>query len=159
MGTGRSKTQGDHGMFDNLDDGAADFGEEEAFHVLRELEKNTPDEIRRQRSCFRVAIKSKLTLQSGNASQLLDFKLQGTTGDISEGGLGALFPLPARVGDIYRLEFDQEKINLPMTFARCVRCSVVREEAYDCGFRFFRNISLPDNLASAAGSSSQVRSS
>jgi hypothetical protein len=92
-------------MFDDFEHATDQHNDDEAFGILQELEQSTPDEIRRQRAHFRIAIKTRLILQAGNASQLLDFKVQGVTGDISESGLGALFPIPLRVGDIYRLTF------------------------------------------------------
>jgi hypothetical protein len=137
-------------VFDDLDGGDS-VNSEQAFDILQELEKSTPDEIRAQRTSFRVMVKAGVTLQSGNSSQLMDFKLQGVTGDISQGGFGALFPLPARVGDVYRLEFEKAKLALPMTFARCMRCVLVREGAYESGFKFFSPIALPQNLAAARG--------
>ncbi len=136
-------------MFDDLDLGGRDLSNEQAFDLMQELESNTPEQIRRQRTSFRMAVKAEVTLQSGNASQLLDFKFKGVTGDVSEQGCGALFPIPARVGDIYRLEFDRMKLGIPLTYARCVRCGLVREGAFDCGFKFFSAISLPEVVASA----------
>lgn len=137
-------------MFDDLgEEKRTTLGADQAFDMLRELERNTPDEIRRQRAHFRLAIKAGITLQSGNASQLLDFKVRGVTGDISQGGLGALFPIPTGVGDVYRLELDRDRLDLPLTFARCVRCRLVREGAYESGFSFFTPISLPENAVTA----------
>jgi len=137
-------------MFDDFDKPVEVLGEEQAFDLLRELERNTPEEIRRQRAHFRVGVRANVTLQSGNASELLDFKVQGVTGDVSESGIGLLAPLPMRVGDVYRLTFDRDKLDLPVTFARCVRCRLVREGAFESGFVFFAPIGLPANLAAAA---------
>ncbi len=116
---------------------------DQAFDLLQELGRNTSAEIQRQRAHFRRVIKSGVVLQGGNASDLLKFKLKGVSGDISEGGCSVLFPLPPRVGDIYRLEFDRQAIDLPLTFARCVRCRLVREDAFEAGFAFFKPIVLP----------------
>ncbi len=138
-------------MFDDLDANLDSTAQDQAFDLLQELEKNTPDEIRRQRAHFRISIKAGVTMQSGNASQLLDYKVKGVTGDISQGGLGALFPIPARVGDIYRLEFDRNQLDLPLTFVRCVRCHLVREQSFECGFTAFAPITLPANAAVEAG--------
>ena len=118
--------------------------------LLRDLEKNTPDEIRRQRRYFRAEVKATVTLQSGNASQFLDGRVRGVTGDISEGGLSGLFPLPIGVGDIYRLTFDRDKLDLPMLFSRCIRCRYVRENAYEAGFSFFAPIEMPASLMHGA---------
>jgi len=133
-------------MFDDFEKPPANsINTDEAFELLQDLGRNTPEEIRRQRTHFRMAIKSRVTLQPGNASELLRFKIQGTTGDVSQGGLSALFPLPALVGDVYRLQFDQNVLDLPLTFARCVRCRVVREDAFEAGFSFFMPITLPQS--------------
>ena len=134
-------------MFDQTDDSAGKLSSDEAFNLLRELEGSTTEEIRRQRAHFRLAIKAGVILQSGNASELLTFKVKGVTGDVSEGGCSGLFPIPPRVGDIYRLHFDRQALDLPLTFARCVRCRLVREDAFEAGFAFFKTICLPDNVA------------
>lgn len=127
-----------------------DFNDEEAFGLLQEMESNTSDELRRQRTHFRIAIKAAVILRAGNSRELVSFKLKGVTGDISEGGCSALFPLPIHVGDIFRLEFDRAAIQLPLIFARCVRCRLVREDAFEAGFAFFNAISLPEHLSESA---------
>ena len=130
---------------------ALEINEEESKALLSDLKKNTPEEIRRQRRHFRVEIKEPVVLQSGNASQMLDGKLRGVTGDISEGGLSAMFPLPVEVGDFFRLTFDRKTLDLPMLFARCVRCRLVRENAFECGFAFFSPIQMPASLLQRVG--------
>ncbi len=138
-------------MFDDIDKGQEfDLNTEEGFELLRELERNTPDEIRKQRTHFRIPIKATVILQPGNSSQILEFKVKGVTGDISEGGLGAVFPIPIQVGDIYRLTFDSSPVDLPMLFARCMRCALVREGNFSCGFKFFTNITLPESFVAEA---------
>lgn len=132
-------------MFDELGEPMAN-DDQIAFGLLQELEQNTPDEIRRQRTHFRVAIKAAVILEAGSASDLLKFRIQGVTGDISEGGCRALFPTPTRVGDVYRLSFDRELFDQPLTFARCVRCRLLREDAFEAGFQFFAPIRLPQNV-------------
>jgi c-di-GMP-binding flagellar brake protein YcgR len=133
-------------MFDDFDGPAEAINTDEAFNLLQELGRNTSEEIRRQRQHFRVTIKAGVTLQSGNASELLDYKVKGVSGDISEGGCSVLFPIPIHVGDVYRLQFDRQVVDLPLTFARCLRCRLVREDAYEAGFLFFTPIVLPENL-------------
>ena len=140
-------------MFDTPDKPLNELNDEEAFGLLQELQANASDELRRQRTSFRVSIKANVTLRPANARDKLTFKLKGITGDISEGGTSAMFPLPVQVGDVYRLEFDRNEVDLPMTFARCVRCRLVREDSFEAGFAFFTHIALPDNLATAADAS------
>lgn len=133
---------------DDLTDGS--LNDNNAFDLLQELEQNKSDEIRRKRAHFRVAVKAKVTLQPANASQMLDFKIQGTTGDLSQGGCQLLFPVPINVGDIYRLQFDRTELDLPLTFARCVRCRLLREDAFEVGVTFFSPVSMPANLYARA---------
>lgn len=132
-------------MFNDPLSGNEALGDAQAFDLLSELERNTPEEVRRRRTHFRLQIKVKVTLLPGNASERLDFCVQGVSGDISEGGCRALFSLPARVGDVYRLEFDAD-LQLPVTYARCVRCLLLRDDAFEAGFAFFAPISLPEVL-------------
>lgn len=139
-------------MFEDGDAGSGSLNNEDAFDLLQDIGRNTPAEIQKQRTHFRVAIKAEIVLQPGNASELLDYKLKGTTGDISEGGLSALFPLPTSVGDVYRLQCNRAQLNLPLTFARCVRCRLIREDAFESGFTFFTPISLPESVQSGVRS-------
>lgn len=132
-------------FFEENDLGPAE-SKESAFDLLQELERNTPEEIRQQRTRFRVAVKAKVALQPGNASELLKYKVQGVSGDVSEGGCRILFPTPVAVGDVYRLAFDRTAFDLPLTFARCLRCRLLREDAFEAGFQFFSPIALPDNV-------------
>ncbi|MDO8630845.1 MAG: PilZ domain-containing protein [Phycisphaerales bacterium] len=140
-------------MFNEFDDDKPLLDGDEAFAVLRDLERNTPSEIRRQRAHFRLAVKAGVVLQPGNASEMMKLKVQGVMGDISEGGCSALFPIPIRVGDVYRLQFDRQTLELPLTFARCVRCRLVREDAFEAGFAFFASIALPEKMANTPESS------
>ena len=140
-------------MLDSFEDDPSPLDGGEAFGLLRDLERNTPAEIRRQRAHFRLAIKAGVILQPGNAHDLLKLKIQGVTGDVSEGGFSGLFPIPICVGNVYRLQFDRKELDLPLTFARCVRCRLVREDAFEAGFAFFSPIALPDEVIDRAESS------
>lgn len=133
-------------MFDDFDGSSGVFNDDEAFDLLRELSANTPEELQRQRAHFRLAIKAGITIQPGNASQMLEFKMKGITGDVSQGGCSAVFPMPVTVGDLYRLDFAKEKLDLPKAFARCVRCRLIRDDTFEAGFSFFETISLPEHV-------------
>lgn len=137
-------------LLDDLFQNGAANSSQEAVALLEELERNTPDQVRQQRVHFRLEVRAQVILQPGNASDLLKLKLQGTTGDISEGGCRVLFPLPVAVGDIYRLQFERKQLNLPLTFARCVRCLLLREDAYEAGFMFFAPLALPATTAAVS---------
>ncbi len=109
---------------------------------LSDLERNTSDSVKRARTSTRLRIKSKVIAQSGNSGDRLKFKIQGVTGDVSAGGCQILFPIPLRVGDIYWLTFDKVRLNVDSVFARCLRCRLIREDAYEAGFKFFEPIDL-----------------
>ncbi|MEM1072431.1 MAG: PilZ domain-containing protein [Planctomycetota bacterium] len=113
-----------------------------AHSLLRELESQTPEEIRRQRSSERAALKLAVAVAPGNASQSREGSIDGVTGDISAGGCGLMTDIPLRVGDLYRLTFEKTELDLPTVFARCVRCRLVREDAFESGFSFFTKLEL-----------------
>ncbi|RME36723.1 MAG: PilZ domain-containing protein [Planctomycetota bacterium] len=133
-------------MFDEPSSTGGLFEEDDVFDLVQELSANTPEELRRKRAHFRMAIRVEVTAQPGNASDLDRFQVRGMTGDISQGGLSAIFPRPVRVGDVYRLQFDRRRLDVPLTFARCVRCRLIREDAFEAGFAFFSEICLPENV-------------
>jgi hypothetical protein len=125
-----------------VDEGAA--GE-----ALADLSGQTTDKIRRLRAHERIEVRLRLTIQPGNASDLQRMKVRGVTGDLSTGGCRAVLPIPLRVGDVYRLTFDPDGMELPMVFARCVRCRLIREDVFEAGFAFFSRISIPDRRGDA----------
>lgn len=129
-------------MFDQLEGADHGLGSKEETELLAELERNKPEEIRRQRGQERIAIKAPVVVQPGNTSDLQKFKVQGTTGDVSEQGCRVLLPMPMGVGDIYRMTFGGELSGLPLAFARCIRCRMVREDAYEVGCTFFVSLGL-----------------
>ena len=127
--------------------------EDLGFDALRDAERDASDAARQRRAHRRMAFKAKIILQPGNSSEFLSFKVQGITGDISTGGCRAMFPVPIQIGDVYRLHFAQDCLDLPMLFARCLHCRLINEDAYEAGFSFFSPITLPqsicENVASA----------
>lgn len=121
---------------------APEKGFAESFALLEELEANKSDAIRQLRADKRVSIKAKVLIQPGNSGDLHRMKIQGVTGDVSRRGCLVLVPGPLLVGDVYRLTFDRAALDLPMVFARCLRCRLIREEAFESGFSFFSPIEL-----------------
>ena len=116
--------------------------DDDVLDSLADLERNKSDVVKRARSTRRIQIKSKVVAQPANSGDRLDFKVQGTTGDISAGGCQILFPIPLRVGDVYWLTFDKTKVNVDAVFARCLRCRLIREDAYEAGLKFFELIDI-----------------
>jgi len=116
--------------------------------LIKDLERQSIDQIRTLRAHERVEAKVRVVLQPGNSSQLRELRVQGVTADISEGGCSAVFPVPVMVGDVFRLQFDPKGIDLPLVFARALRCRMLREEAFEVGFRFFSSVRIKKPSAS-----------
>ena len=120
------------------------LSEDDTLDSLAALENNQSDAVKRARSSTRIRVKSKVIAQPGNSGDRLKFKIQGATGDISASGCQILFPIPVRVGDIYWLTFDKTELELGSVFARCLRCRLIREDAYEAGFKFFEPVDVVD---------------
>ncbi|MBN2296745.1 MAG: PilZ domain-containing protein [Pirellulales bacterium] len=120
--------------------------DDDVLDSLADLEGNKSETIKSARASVRIRVKSKVIAQPGNSSNRLKLKIQGVTGDISAGGCQILFPLPLRVGDIYWLTFDKTELKIDAVFARCLRCRLVREDAYEAGFKFFEQVDLSDAI-------------
>ena len=117
--------------------------EDASFDTLQDIEKQSGRKYQQQRAHERMVVKAKVILQPGNSSEFLSFKVQGIIGNISASGCHAMFPVPVQVGDVYRLLFNKETLDIPVTFARCLRCRMISEDAFEAGFMFFKSITLP----------------
>lgn len=133
-------------MFDELSDRKNPPQKDEQFELLQELERNTSDAIRKARSSQRIELRCPIVVQSGNSSERHKMKVKGVTGNISSGGCQILLPVPLGVGDVYRVSFDPEVLRTPLTFVRCLRSRLIREDAFEFGFAFFKEINLEHEL-------------
>ena len=109
--------------------------------LIKDLERQNVEEIKQLRAHERLEIKIDLLVHSANSSSL-QAPVKGTTCDLSQGGLMAVFEKPVGVGDVYRIEFGKGPVDLPVVFARCLRCRLLREDAFEAGFNFFNEIRL-----------------
>lgn len=122
--------------------------------LLRELEQQTPEAIRKQRSSQRQDISVAVTIRPGNASDRGSrADAEGVTGDVSTGGCRVMTSRPVLVGDVYQLHFAKGELDLPIVYARCLRCRLVREDAFEAGFAFFEKIVLATDERDADGGS------
>lgn len=115
-----------------------------ANDLLKELEQQTSEAIRRQRTSERHEIQSGLKVRPANASAFAEPTVSAVSGDVSPGGCRIMTSVPLRVGDVYKLEFEKGELDLPILFARCLRCRLVREDAFESGFAFFNTIKLDE---------------
>lgn len=112
--------------------------------LLSELEQQTPEAIRRQRTSERHDINVPVRVAPGNASDDHKSVVDAVTGDVSSGGCQIMSTRPLNVGDVYKLEFEKGELDLPTVYARCLRCRLVREDAFECGFAFFTHIKIDE---------------
>ena len=120
-------------------------GDDIDLDLIKDLERQSVDEIRKLRAHERVDSKIRLMIQHGDSSRLSEMRAQAYTSDISSGGCCAVSTTTITVGDIYRLSFDRKQLDAPLVFARCVRCRLLREDAFEAGFAFFSPISLSNS--------------
>lgn len=133
-------------MFENIFSGAALENNPDALLALTEqLEANTAEAVKAQRKHARVNFRARVAAQPGNSGERHKFTINGVSGDISCGGCLVLFPMPLNVGNIYQLTFESEHFKVEPQFARCMRCRLIREDAFETGFKFFSSIQLPSN--------------
>lgn len=113
--------------------------------LLKDLERQSIEEIQKLRAHERLDVRTEIKIRSGNVSQAMEPTIVGTTSDVSAGGCGAISQAPLLVGDVYQLEFDREKLDVPVVFARCVRCRMLRENAFEIALAFFSQITINDS--------------
>jgi hypothetical protein len=130
----------------------------EALESLSEFERNKPEIIKRARSTSRIRIRSKVIAQPGNSGDRLKSEVQGITGVVSAGGCQILFPITIGVGDFYWLTFDKNDLDIDTVLGRCLRCRLIRENAYEAGFKFFNPIDLSSAVESNETENNNVES-
>lgn len=119
--------------------------------LLAELEQQSLQEIRKVRRHERLEAKLDLIVSVGNGSDRTTPSIDGYTRDLSAGGCRAILEHAPTVGDVYRVQVKDPKGTYPVMFARCLRCALVRENAFDCGFMFFSSLELGDSASPSMG--------
>jgi hypothetical protein len=122
--------------------GATPTDSEEDFGLLKDLERQSVDEIAKRRAHERIDRKIRLVLQRGDSSRVNEMRLQAYTSNVSSGGCCVVSTGPVGVGDIFRITFDRSQLDVPMVFGRCVRCRLLREDSFEVAFSFFNPVTL-----------------
>ena len=119
----------------------------DALSALGELEKNTDRAILAQRASERLDIKCKVVVQAANASDRSRLTIEGITADVSNGGCQVMISRPIFVGDYFVVSFPDGMLRIGSTLARCLRCRMVQEDAFEVGFRFEHDVDLQSALS------------
>lgn len=91
----------------------------------------------------RIAENIKVVIRPSNSSLRRTETLAGYCKNFSKTGYGAIVDFAPRVGDIYRLELPSNPTHpINGVHARCVRCHLVDEDAFDCGFCFLSSVEV-----------------
>ena len=84
-----------------------------------------------------------LLIRPSNSSQRHENPIRGYCKNLSQSGCGIVTDSPPRVGDLYRFEMSADTIHpIHGCHARCVRCHLLDEEAFEVGFSFLSPVDL-----------------
>ena len=129
-------------MSENRDEASGSVLDDLGFDLVSDLERQSADNIRKLRAHERIELRLGVVVRPGNSSEVARFAARGKSVDISEGGMCVLLPTPLTPGDIYRVEFEDDDVDLPLVFARCLRSRFVREGTFEAGVSFFNKVPL-----------------
>lgn len=122
---------------------------------LLELQRSDgSDSQNHNRANERFGVQCRIELRPANSTQRNADPIAGICSDLSAGGCRLISTTPAAVGDIYWMSFDN--IDTPSVFARCIRCRLLNEDAFEAGFQFFSEIALPDSDTDVSASDDLV---
>ncbi len=120
------------------------FESSDAIEALKELEVSSQSAVMQKRTQSRVSIEIDVTIQPGDSSRRNELAISAATSDLSNTGCRLLSPGPVLPGDIYWLKFAANEAGIGSSMARCVRCHMIREGAFEIGMTFFNEIDLSD---------------
>lgn len=120
------------------------FESSDAIEALKELEVSSQSAVMQKRTNSRVSIEIGVLIQPGDSSRRGERAISAATSDLSNTGCRLLSPSPILPGDIYWLKFEANDAGVGSAMARCVRCHMIREGAFEIGLTFFNEIDLTD---------------
>ena len=112
------------------------------LELVEELELNTREEIEEAREHDALQLRVPTTLTPGNASDRSVPELAGTSREVSPRRVIARFDAPVAVGDVYRVGFDREQLDVAPAHALCRRCSLDDDGRFEAVLTFFAPIRI-----------------
>ncbi|MCB9892654.1 MAG: hypothetical protein H6832_03000 [Planctomycetes bacterium] len=122
---------------------------EQTITLVEELELNRPEEIRNASEDGKSRIKASATIRPANVSERSREALDGTTGEIQRRGVSVLLRDPLLVGDLYRISFDRDALDVAPVLSICDRCTMLNETAFEVHLRFLHEIALHERSDSS----------
>ena len=89
------------------------------------------------------------TLQPANSADR-GRELSGAVHDLRSSSATVVLSTPIDVGSFFRLELAGETGDLPTTFARCDRVTMLGETRFECRLQFVQPIELPEGSRPAS---------
>ena len=120
------------------------FESSEAIEALKALEVSSQAAVVQKRTKARLSLEIHVTIRRGDSSRRAEPAIAAATSDLSTTGCRVLSPAPILPGDVYWLEFAANEAGVGNRMARCVRCHMIREGAFEIGMTFFDEIDLSD---------------
>ena len=117
--------------------------DEDSLKLLEELALNHVDDVKEKRINGRFKLKTPCWVSPGNLSQRAEFSYEGSTRDLSVGGLLAVLSNPLAVGDIYHVTFDRQVLDVAPLTACCTKCRMVEEDVFEIALAFFAPVEFP----------------
>jgi len=119
--------------------------------AIEELATNTQEAVASsRRGNDRMELNSPAQLLPGNVSGRDGRTYEGSCRDISPRGCRLILTQPLIVGDIYLLSVENQQLDLDPSFGRCVRCHMIREDAFEIGLNFLSTVSF-EKVAEGSG--------
>ena len=115
--------------------------------AIEDLAKNTRENVEStRRGSDRRTLNSPAVLVPGNVSGRDGRVYNGNCRDISIRGCRLVLTQPLVVGDIYLMNVENEELGFDPSFGRCVRCHMIREDAFEVGMNFLSPVSFNDQI-------------
>lgn len=128
-------------MFAELDRTKQSAEDQLDADLVGEIARNTPSNIAALRKHERVMVRGGMEILPGDLTRV-ENPDRGSAVDVSAGGCMGVFARPPLVGNVYRVRISSSELDLPMTYAKCVRVRLLRDDAFEAGFAFFAPVEL-----------------
>lgn len=113
--------------------------------AIEDLAKNAKENVKSsRRDNERMTLNSPAELIPGNVSGRDGRVYSGSCRDISNRGCRLILTQPLIVGDIYLMSVENQELGLDPSFGRCVRCHMIREDAFEVGLNFLSPVSFSE---------------
>jgi hypothetical protein len=116
-------------------------GLDNAAKVVEELQLAQGSALDKLRSV--MPVQASVVARPADSIQRDTSAVTGTTRELRPTSVVAVLSRPAAVGSFFELSFDAGDLDLPPTFGRCDRCTILDELEFETRFQFLQPIVMP----------------